>query len=132
MYQKIMLFISKCDTISTPMLMFSWLVLNILSVSFFFLKKKRKGPNSSSRYSRVPNITGVPNESVGGNFFLKINKTEGDLIKKESRIRTCRTEKHPKKNNPVLFGTLDKLIWLDLHLIALDQGSQSHTLGTYY
>ena len=35
-------------------------------------------------HSRVPNITGVPNKSVGGNFFLKVIKTGGDLINKSS------------------------------------------------
>ena len=50
------------------------------------------------RSSRVPNITGVPNKSVGGNFFLKVNKTGGYLINKKSQIRTCRRKKHPKKN----------------------------------
>ena len=43
-------------------------------------------------YSRVPNITGVPNKSVGGNFFLKINKTGGDIINKKSQIRTFEKE----------------------------------------
>ena len=37
---------------------------------------------------RVPNITGVPNKSAGGNFFLKINKTVGNLLNKMFRIRT--------------------------------------------
>ena len=36
------------------------------------------------RVSLVPNITGVPNKSVGGNVFVKINKTEGDLIKQNN------------------------------------------------
>ena len=49
-------------------------------------------------YSRVPNITGVPNKSVGGNFFLKINKTGGDLLDKKSQIRTYRREKHPRND----------------------------------
>ena len=35
-------------------------------------------------YSRVLNITGVPNKIVGGNFCLKMNKTGGDLIIKSS------------------------------------------------
>ena len=43
-------------------------------------------------------ITVVPNKSVGGNFFLKINKTVGDLLNKMFRIRTCRREKQPKNN----------------------------------
>ena len=34
-------------------------------------------------FYRAPNITGVPNKRVGENFFLKINKTGGDLIYKE-------------------------------------------------
>ena len=45
-------------------------------------------------YSRVLNITGVPNKIVGGNFCLKMNKIGGDLRNKKSRIRTCRREKY--------------------------------------
>ena len=48
----------------------------------------------ASYYSRVLNITGVPNKGVGMNFFLKINR--GDLMHKKSSIG--RKEKYPKKN----------------------------------
>ena len=33
---------------------------------------------------RVPNITGVPNKNLGGNFFLKIDKTGNDLLNTKS------------------------------------------------
>ena len=42
--------------------------------------------------------TGFQKKSVGGNIFLKINKTGGDVINIESRMMTCRREKQPKKN----------------------------------
>ena len=45
------------------------------------------------KYCRVPNITGVPNKSGWGNFFLKINKTGGDLINKKSQISKDKQEK---------------------------------------
>ena len=32
---------------------------------------------TSCAYYRVPNITGVQNQSIGGNIFLKIIKTGG-------------------------------------------------------
>ena len=47
------------------------------------------------KYCRVLNITRVPNKSIIGNFFLKSNKTGGDLINKKFRGRW---EKHPKNN----------------------------------
>ena len=47
--------------------------------------------------SKVPNIWGVPNKSVAGNFFILIDKTGGDWINKKSQIRTGRREKHLKK-----------------------------------
>ena len=40
-----------------------------------------------NKYSRLPNITGVPNKSVGWIFFLKINKTGEDLKNEKSRMR---------------------------------------------
>ena len=43
---------------------------------------------ATNRYTRVPNITGVPNKIVGWNFFMKIKKTGGDSINKKFRIRT--------------------------------------------
>ena len=62
------------------------------------LTYKANHSKAETIYFRVPNIIGVPMRSVWGNFFLKINKTGGDLLNKKSRIRTCRREKHPKKN----------------------------------
>ena len=50
-------------------------------------------------YSRVPNITGVPNKSERGFFYpTLINKIGGDLISKKFQIKTCKREKHVKKN----------------------------------
>ena len=40
----------------------------------------------------------VPNKSVGGNFFLKSDKTGEDLLNKKFQIRTFRRENPPKKN----------------------------------
>ena len=48
------------------------------------LKKKSKELSKHGGYFRVPDITGVPNKSLGGNLFLKINKTGGNLQNKKS------------------------------------------------
>ena len=47
--------------------------------------------------------------SVGGNLFLKINKTGGDLLTKKSRIRTSKRENIWKRVifPPVLYETLE-------------------------
>ena len=47
-------------------------------------------------HCRVPNITEIPNKNVGGNYFLKINKTRRYLLNEMFQVRTCRREKHPK------------------------------------
>ena len=72
--------------------------------TFLFLRrwvvknKERFKESNSSLYSRVPNIPGVPNKSVGGNSILKINKTGGDIVNKKFRKWTWRKVNHPKKN----------------------------------
>ena len=50
----------------------------------------------------------VPNKSVVGNFFLKIDKIGGDLLNKTFQIRTFRRKNLQKRIRfPPVFGTLE-------------------------
>ena len=64
-------------------------------------KNPAKIAKIGTNITQVLNITGVPSKSVGGNFFLRINKTGGDLLNKFPKqneissyfIRNCRVVK---------------------------------------
>ena len=54
-----------------------------LSNCHIFITEMSSGCQAVVRYSRVPNITVVPNKNLGGNFFLKINKNSRRVTKQD-------------------------------------------------